>query len=73
MLKRGNKMIFAKHKDPSGAPLSGTKIPAETERCVLCGTDTGIQKTVPVGIRHFYVSGAGQLCEHCYRETYERT
>ncbi len=73
MLKRGDKMIFAKHKDPSKLHLPDAKIPTDTERCVLCGTNTGIQKTAPVGIRHFYVSGAGQLCEHCYRETYERT
>lgn len=66
-------MIFAKQKSPGHTPLPDPKSPAETERCVLCGADTGIQKTAPVGIRHFYVSGAGQLCEHCYRETYERT
>lgn len=66
-------MIFPKHNDASKTPLPDTEIPTETEKCVLCGTDTGIQKTVPVGTRNFYVGGAGQLCEHCYRETYERT
>lgn len=42
----------------------------ETEKCIICGKDTGVLSSVPVKKRNNYVSGAGQLCENCYFELY---
>jgi hypothetical protein len=38
---------------------------AKTERCVVCGADTGIATATPISKRHDYVEGAGQLCGTC--------
>jgi recombinational DNA repair protein (RecF pathway) len=37
----------------------------QTDRCVVCGADTGIATAKPVSERHDYVEGAGQLCRPC--------
>lgn len=42
----------------------------ETEKCVLCKQDTGINKLEPVLNRKHYIEGAGQLCENCFRKLY---
>lgn len=42
----------------------------ETEKCIVCGKDTGILSSEPIKKRNNYVSGAGQLCENCYCELY---
>lgn len=41
------------------------------EPCVLCGAKTGYKRSDPIQQRAYYVEGAGQLCESCYRETYK--
>ena len=46
------------------------KIITENEKCVCCGADTGIPKTVPLSERNYYVEGCGQLCENCFAELY---
>jgi hypothetical protein len=37
-----------------------------TERCVLCGRDTGIPFYRPIKDRENYVYGCGQLCGQCF-------
>ena len=39
----------------------------ETEKCILCGCDTEILRTVPIDQRAYYVEGCGQLCTTCGR------
>lgn len=51
--------IFGKRKKEQIAEL-------ETEKCILCGVDTGILVDLPVDARRYYVDGVGQLCEDCY-------
>lgn len=48
----------------------GTKkiVVPETERCILCGADTGVLTSLPVDARKHYIDGVGQLCEDCYIE-----
>lgn len=38
----------------------------ETERCILCGNDTGVLFNLPADARKHYINGVGQLCEDCY-------
>ncbi len=38
----------------------------ETEKCILCGDDTGVLANLPVDARKYYINGVGQLCENCY-------
>ena len=38
----------------------------KTERCVLCGCDTGISFYTDVMRRQWYVEGVGQLCKSCF-------
>ena len=45
--------------------------PCEDDACVLCGGKTGYKRNDPIQQRAYYVEGAGQLCESCYRETYK--
>ena len=42
------------------------KTSAETERCILCGNDTGVSVSLPADARKHYINGVGQLCEDCY-------
>ena len=42
------------------------KVSAETERCILCGNDTGVSVNLPADARKYYINGVGQLCEDCY-------
>lgn len=39
-------------------------------RCVMCSRETGLDSTVPIAQRIFYVEGVGQLCKDCHEETY---
>lgn len=41
------------------------------EKCVLCGNLTPYLNTTHVDERNYYVEGAGQLCEQCYKNLYE--
>ena len=43
-----------------------TKTTLETEKCVLCGNDTGVLLNLPADARKHYINGVGQLCENCY-------
>lgn len=43
----------------------------ETETCILCTTDTKIPKNQHIDYRLYYVEGAGQLCEICWKKTYK--
>ena len=43
-----------------------TKVTLETERCILCGDDTGVPTNLPADARKHYIDGVGQLCENCY-------
>ena len=42
----------------------------ETEKCVRCGIDTGIEVNTPVELRSNYIDGSGQLCQECYKKVY---
>lgn len=58
------------------APSFSERLSLETESagdepCVLCGGKTGYKRSDPIQQRSYYVEGAGQLCESCYRETYK--
>jgi hypothetical protein len=45
---------------------------AKTERCVVCGADTGVLVAKPISERQNYVEGAGQLCGPCARSMRQR-
>lgn len=38
------------------------------EKCVLCWKEVEYSLDTPIEARQFYVEGAGQLCEACYKE-----
>ena len=40
----------------------------EFEKCVLCWRTTGVLKSENIQDRRFYVDGAGQLCESCWKK-----
>ena len=42
----------------------------ETEKCLVCGKETGVPKDTNVDDRQYYVVGAGQLCKECYKSLY---
>ena len=56
-LKKFLKTIFS---------IEGKEI--KTEKCVLCGADTGIPVTTPIEEREDYIQGCGQLCAPCRRK-----
>ena len=39
----------------------------ETEKCILCGRDTGVLRSTPIDQRAYYIEGCGQLCLGCHR------
>lgn len=41
-----------------------------TEKCVICGEDTGIPVDQDISLRTSYIEGAGQLCVDCYKDLY---
>ena len=41
---------------------------AKTEKCILCGKDTGIPFSMPIDDRKYFINGCGQLCEDCFEE-----
>ncbi len=52
----------------------GTSTPAlddSPELCVLCKAETPYKKNTHVDHRLRYIEGSGQLCEKCFKETYE--
>jgi len=40
------------------------------DKCVSCGCETEYDKETHIDFRNFYIEGAGQLCEKCYKEIY---
>ena len=44
----------------------------DIEKCVMpsCGKETPYSIQTPISQRLYYVEGAGQLCEPCYKMTY---
>ena len=42
------------------------------ERCVLCGSKVHVLKTAHISERKYYIEGAGQLCENCFHDVYEK-
>lgn len=43
---------------------------SDIEHCVVCGCATEYTKETPISERIGYVEGAGQLCQHCYKDLY---
>ena len=41
------------------------------ESCVLCGQETEYTVNDSISLRNYYIDGAGQLCEECYKK-YEK-
>ena len=44
----------------------------KTEKCVVCGRDTGVPFDTPISERKYYEPGSGQICETCYRKLYAK-
>tara|TARA_R100000008_G_C3578699_1_gene166962 strand:+ start:1407 stop:1565 length:159 start_codon:yes stop_codon:yes gene_type:complete len=42
-----------------------------SEECVLCGIETKYDNFDHIDDREHYVEGAGQLCEKCWKKTYD--
>ena len=38
----------------------------KSEKCILCGKDTGIPFNDPIDDRKYFIDGCGQLCEDCF-------
>lgn len=43
----------------------------QNDKCIICKTETPYTKDTHIDERKFYVEGAGQLCEQCYKNLYE--
>jgi len=43
---------------------------AQDDVCVVCGASTPYTKNTDINARDYYVEGAGQLCENCYKNIY---
>lgn len=40
------------------------------DKCVMCGKETKYDVDEHVDNRLYYIEGAGQLCEECYKSVY---
>ncbi len=60
--------FFGKKKEDEviEAKETNENISTETERCIMCGNDTGVLVGLPADARKHYINGVGQLCEDCY-------
>ena len=56
---------------PLWSILPEYKYKREFESCILCKKLLDIPKIQSITCRQFYIEGAGQLCEECYRDLYE--
>ncbi len=45
--------------------MKESKNDIKTDKCILCGSDSGIPLNTPIENRINYISGCGQLCESC--------
>lgn len=43
-----------------------------TEKCIICGKDTGVPIDKDIDSRTSYVEGAGQMCASCFIDTYKK-
>ena len=43
---------------------------SEYDKCQICGMETPYKKTDNINVRKYYIEGAGQLCECCYKDVY---
>lgn len=41
------------------------------EKCVICHKNVKENKSTNIDKRKYYVQGAGQLCENCYKKLYK--
>ena len=48
--------------------LSNTE--SEYDKCQICGMETPYKKADNINVRKYYIEGAGQLCECCYKDVY---
>ncbi len=62
--KRGIDLLSKRKKE---CYVNGEK---RWESCVLCGKETKVLRSAPIGERKYYVEAAGQLCEACYSRVY---
>jgi len=67
--KISSEMVFGPGEDNYGREPFFWK---EVEKCVQCECDTPYLITTPIDERMYYIEGAGQLCEKCYHEIYEK-
>jgi len=44
----------------------------DKEKCILCKKKTKYFKNTHIDMRKYYIEGAGQLCEKCYKNIYEK-
>ena len=44
----------------------------ETEKCVICGKDTGVPVDTHIDMRKTYVEGAGDMCATCFIDVYKK-
>lgn len=42
------------------------------ESCIRCGEPTDILIDTPIDRRKYFVEGAGQMCEKCWIEVYDK-
>lgn len=40
------------------------------EKCIICNKQLKIKRTQSIDKRKYYIQGAGQLCEDCYKKLY---
>jgi len=40
------------------------------DKCVICALETQYDISENINNRFYYVEGSGQLCEDCYKTTY---
>jgi len=41
------------------------------DNCVCCGKETEYDREAHIDFRMYYVEGAGQLCEECWKKIYK--
>ena len=41
---------------------------AVKDLCVRCEAETEYDVNTPITVRHYYIEGAGQLCEACWNK-----
>ena len=44
----------------------------QTEKCVVCGKDTGVPVDTHIDMRKTYDEGSGDLCADCFIDVYKK-